>query len=53
MIDGKGLEWTTAGQTTGGAARAMPDPVSVNGTYATNTGHSGEGYARITCIPYD
>ena len=46
MIDGKGLSWTTAGQTTGGDAVQMP--TTSGGLEALNTGHSGNGYAKIT-----
>lgn len=46
MIDGKGLTWTTSNQTTGGTAEKMPKP---DGTeYNLNTGHTGNGYAKIT-----
>lgn len=47
MIDGKGLTWTTSSQVTGGAAEQMPNPSG--GKYPLNTGHSGNGYCRITC----
>ena len=46
MIDGKGLLWTTAGQTTGGSAERMP--TTSGGQEALNTGHTGHGYAKIT-----
>ena len=46
MIDGKGLTWTTSSQTTGGTAERMP--TTSGGQEALNTGHSGNGYAKIT-----
>ena len=46
MIDGKGLTWTTATQTTGGTAERMP--TTSGGLEAANTGHSGNGYVKIT-----
>ena len=46
MIDGKGLSWTSAGQTTGGSAVQMP--TTSGGLEALNTGHSGHGYAKIS-----
>ena len=46
MIDGKGLLWTTSSQTTGGSAERMP--TTSGGQEALNTGHSGDGYAKIT-----
>ena len=49
MIDGKGLLWTTAGQTTGGSAERMP--TTSGGLEPLNTGHAGDGYARITYLP--
>jgi len=48
MIDGKGLSWTTAGQTTGGSAERMP--TTSGGQEALNTGHSGDGYTIITYV---
>ena len=48
MIDGKGLLWTTAGQTTGGSAERMP--TTTGGQEALNTGHTGHGYAKITSL---
>ena len=53
MIDGKGLEWTTESQTTGGATKAIPNPNYAATNYASGVGHTGHGYARITCMPYD
>ena len=46
MIDGKGLSWTSAGQTTGGSAVQMP--TTSGGLEALNSGHSGHGYAKIS-----
>ena len=45
MIDGAGKKWTTANQTTGGAAATMPNPD--NGTFYGG-GRCGNGYCRIT-----
>ena len=54
MIDGGGKSWTT----TQGSYEAMPSPTAAasyytigNGTAAA--GNTGNGYARITCMPYD
>ena len=44
MIDGAGLEWTTANQIIGGNYVGVP---STTGG-AAEAGHSGHGYARIT-----
>ena len=44
MIDGLGYKWTN----TKGSLQAMPKPAG--GTYASGTGHSGNGYARITWL---
>ena len=49
MIDGAGYNWTT--KITGYVQ--MPNPGSATGTYAQKAGHDGNGYARITCLPYD
>ena len=49
MIDGAGYNWTT--KITGYVQ--MPNPGSATGTYAQKVGHDGNGYARITCLPYD
>ena len=48
MIDGRGLTWTTSSQTTGGTAEQMP--TTSGGQEALNTGHSGNGYAKITSL---
>ena len=48
MIDGKGLTWTTSSQTAGGTAERMP--TTSGGQEALNTGHSGDGYAKITMV---
>ena len=50
MIDGKGYKWTSG---TVGELEQMPNPRSASGLYASGTGHTGNGYARITCTPYD
>ena len=50
MIDGNGYGWTSS---TRGSMVVMPNPSSANGTYASGVGHAGNGYARITCNPYD
>ena len=42
MIDGGGCQWTTNSR---GSAKAMPKPGPAGGT---ETGHTGNGYARIT-----
>ena len=42
MIDGSGYSWTNVK----GSLEQMPNPSG--GFYATQTGHSGNGYARIT-----
>ena len=44
MIDGLGYKWTN----TKGALQAMPKPAG--GTYASGTGHTGNGYAKITWL---
>ena len=44
MIDGAGYKWTN----TKGSLQAMPKPAG--GTYASGTGHTGNGYARITYL---
>ena len=44
MIDGNGYKWTN----TKGSLQAMPKPAG--GTYASGTGHSGNGYAKITWL---
>ena len=44
MIDGKGLLWTTAGQTTGGDAKTMPTPPGGS----ISAGNNGHGYCLIT-----
>jgi len=49
MIDGAGYNWTT--KITGYVQ--MPNPGSATGTYAQKVGHDGNGYARITCLPYE
>ena len=49
MIDGKGYKWTSA---TVGAQTAMPNPRTASSTYGSGEGHTGNGYARITCMPY-
>ena len=49
MIDGAGYVWTSSK----GTLEAMPDPASQTGTYASGMGHTGNGYARITIMPYD
>ena len=49
MIDGGGYQWTTAI----GSLKAMPNPTTANGTYSSGAGHTGNGYSRITCTPYD
>ena len=46
MIDGAGCNWSTGSATNCGANQPQPD-----GTLAT--GHSGNGYARITLISVD
>lgn len=46
MIDGIGRTWTTTSQATGGTAEQMP--TTSGGKEALNTGHSGDGYAKIT-----
>ena len=43
MIDGKGCNWSTGSATNCGANQVQP-----NGT--KSTGHTGNGYARITLI---
>ena len=53
MIDGQGKSWTTSNQTTGGATKAMPNPIYATTNYASGVGHNGNGNARITCKPYD
>ena len=49
MIDGSGKVWTT----TQGNLEQMPNPTTANDKYASGTGHTGDGYARITVMPYD
>ena len=49
MIDGTGKKWTTAV----GSTQAMPNPTTANTNYSSGVGHSGNGYSRITCRPYD
>ena len=53
MIDGNGNEWTTANQTSSSSKRVMPNPAYPATNYASGVGHTGNGYARITCKPYD
>ena len=43
MIDGGGCQWIS---TTRGSAKLMPNPSG--GYYTSGTGHSGNGYAKIT-----
>ena len=54
MIDGGGKSWTT----TQGDYEAMPSPASTSSYYpkgdgSAAAGNPGNGYARITCMPYD
>lgn len=49
MIDGAGYAWTTSK----GSLEAMPNPSTASSNYASGVGHSGNGYARITCLPYE
>ena len=49
MIDGWGYTWTT----TKGAREQMPNPTTASSKYDTGVGHTGNGYARITIMPYD
>ncbi len=49
MIDGAGYQWTTSK----GSLKAMPNPTTASSNYSSGVGHSGNGYARITCKPYD
>ena len=49
MIDGAGKKWTTAV----GSNQVMPNPTTASSTYSSGVGHTGNGYARITCKPYD
>ena len=51
MIDGEGYLWPY-NSTSKGSLTAMPRPDTSNSTYASG-GHTGSGYARITCMPYD
>jgi hypothetical protein len=44
MIDGAGYKWTN----TKGSLQAMPKPAG--GAYASGTGHTGNGYAKITWL---
>ena len=44
MIDGSGYAWTSAK----GSLEQMPKPTS--GYYSSGTGHTGNGYAKITLI---
>jgi hypothetical protein len=44
MIDGAGYGWTNVR----GSLTSMPNPVG--GTYASGTGHTGNGFARITYL---
>lgn len=53
MIDGGGNQWTTEKQTSSSIKRVMPNPTTVSSNYASGVGHTGNGYARITCKPYD
>ena len=50
MIDGKGYQWTSGAV---GALTQMPNPRSSTGLYASGEGHTGNGYARITILPYN
>ena len=49
MIDGTGHVWTTDI----GSLEAMPNPTTVSSFYSSGVGNRGNGYARITCQPYD
>ena len=49
MIDGRGYPWTTEVSAT---KQAMPNPES-SSNYTTGYGHIGQGFARITIMPYD
>ena len=49
MIDGRGYPWTTV---VGTSKQAMPNPQS-GSNYTTGYGHLGNGFARITIMPYD
>ena len=54
MIDGSGMEWTTtdSNQKAGDQSKQMPNPSTANSTYDNGVGHIGNGYARVTCMPY-
>ena len=54
MIDGSGMEWTTtnSNQKAGDQSKQMPNPTTANSTYDSGVGHIGNGYARVTCMPY-
>ena len=49
MIDGTGHVWTTDI----GSLEAMPNPTTASSLYSSGVGNRGNGYARITCLPYD
>ena len=49
MIDGTGHVWTTDI----GTLEAMPNPTTASSLYSSGVGNRGNGYARITCLPYD
>ena len=53
MIDGKGYQWTTASQTSSSSSKLMPNPATASSNYSSGQGNTGNGYARITCKPYD
>ena len=49
MIDGAGHVWTTAI----GSTEQMPNPTTASSLYNSGVGNRGNGYARITCMPYN
>ena len=49
MIDGAGNQWTTSK----GSKKLMPKPTGGADKYSTGEGHTGNGYARLFCIPFD
>ena len=50
LIDGGCCQWTTSSR---GSAKVMPNPTTASSNYASGVGHAGNGYARITCKPYE
>lgn len=51
MIDGRGYKWTNVQNTS--STIYAPNPLPPGTGTESSLGHSGDGYARITCKPYE